>query len=322
MDERRERIGQHAAEHQPAWAVKALGPAPGDPGERERWQTRASAVGAYRELFSYDDDRQPIGPEPVADHPDKRALWHGAWRALGPADGTDLRDRADGSLWLIRDQYQAETAWAPKHVARELGYVRASAEDARLREIRSQAEAEVARKAGDGDLAARHEQQAERSRLQESAYRTQENILTGLMDDRRAWEAATEPQRRLAVAADTELRRRNPDMRIEPLRSAEPDQVTGEQRAELDVLPEEQLEYQPPAWVRELAEARKAFSEKIAERQSVMEPHEDPDYEDIGQAVPSWEQADRDAVLQPPKPPIPPSGRLAEREADAGDREL
>jgi hypothetical protein len=32
--------------------------------------------------------------------------------------------------------------------------------------------------------------------------------------------------------------------------------------------------------LRELAGARKAFSEKIAERQSVMEPHEDPDYED------------------------------------------
>ena len=96
------------------------------------------------------------------------------------------------------------------------------------------------------------------------------------MDDRRAWEAATEPQRRLAVAADAELRRRNPEMRIEPLRSAEPEEVTGEQRAELDVLPEEQDDYQPPGWVRELAEARKAFSEKIAERQSHMEPHEDP----------------------------------------------
>jgi hypothetical protein len=123
------------------------------------------------------------------------------------------------------------------------------------------------------------------------------------------------------VAADAELRRRNPEMRIEPLRSAEPEQVTEEQRAELDALPEEH-EYQPPTWVRELAEARKAFSEKIAERQSVREPHEDPDYEDIGQAFPSWEQGDRDAVLQPPKPPIRPSERLAEREAEAGEREL
>jgi hypothetical protein len=321
MDERRERIGQHNAEHQPAWAVKALGPVPDDPGERDRWQQRASAVGAYRELFGYDDERQPIGPEPIADHPDKRALWHEAWRALGPADGMDLRDRADGSLWLIRDQYQAETAWAPKNVSRELGHLRASAEDARLQMIRSQAEVEAARKAGDGELAARHEQRAERGRSQESAYRMQENILAGLMDDRRAWEAATEPQRRLAVVADTELRRRYPDMRIETLRSAESAEVTDEQRAELDALPGEQEEYQPPAWVQELAEARKAFSEKIAERQTVMQPDEDPDYEDLGPAFPSWEHDDRDAVLQPPKPPIPPSGRLAEREAEAGERE-
>jgi hypothetical protein len=57
--------------------------------------------------------------------------------------------------------------------------------------------------------------------------------------------------------------------------------------------------------------ARRAFSEKIAERQSFMEPHEDPDYEDVGQAFPSWEPDDRDAVLQPPKPPIPPGHFLA-----------
>ena len=53
-----------------------------------------------------------------------------------------------------------------------------------------------------------------------------------------------------------------------------------------------------------------------------MEPHQDPDDEDVGPAFPSWQQEDRDAVLQPPKPPIPPSGRLAEREAEAGEREL
>jgi hypothetical protein len=295
---------------------------PGDPGECDRWRERASSVGAYRELFGYDDERQAIGPEPIADHPDKRAVWHQAWRALGPAGETDLRDRADGSLWLIRDQYQAETAWAPKHVGRELGYVRASAEDARLQVIRSEAEADVARKAADRELAGRHEQQAEGSRLQESAYRTQENILAGLMDDRRDWEAATEPQRRLAVAADAELRRRYPEMRIEPLRSAEPNEVTDGQRAELDVLPEEQPDYQSPGWVRELAETRKAFSEKIAERQSRMEPHEDPDWEDLGPAFPAWQPPDRDAVLQPPKPPIPPSEHLAEREAEAGGREF
>lgn len=49
--------------------------------------------------------------------------------------------------------------------------------------------------------------------------------------------------------------------------------------------------------MRELAEARKAFGEKIAERQSVTQPHEDPDYSDIGLAFPSWQPEDRDAVL-------------------------
>jgi hypothetical protein len=107
-------------------------------------------------------------------------------------------------------------------------------------------------------------------------------------------------------------------MRIEPLRSAEPEEVTDEQRAELDIVPEEQQQYQPPPWVRELAEARKAFSEKIAERQNVIQPHEDPDHEDLGPAFPPWQKEDREAVLQPPKPPIPPSERLAEREAEAG----
>jgi hypothetical protein len=322
MEERRERIGAHAAEASAPWAVNALGPVPDDPGERVLWREGASAVGAYRELFGYDDERQPIGPEPVADHPDKRALWHDAWRALGPVGDADLRDRADGSLWLIRDQYQTETAWAPKHVGRELGYVRAGAEDARLHAVRADAEAEVARKRGNDEVAARHEQQAEQSRSQESAYRAQESILAGLMDDRRAWEAATEPQRRLAVAADAELRRRHPEIRIEPLRWAEPEEITDRQRADLDVMPGADHEYQPPTWLRELAGARTAFSEKIAERQSLTTPHEDPDYEDIGPAFPSWERDDRQAVLQPPKPPIPPSERLVERQAEAREREL
>ena len=65
--------------------------------------------------------------------------------------------------------------------------------------------------------------------------------------------------------------------------------------------------------MRELAKTQKAFSEKIAERQSRMEPHEDPDYEDLGPAFPAWSGAVRDAILQPPKPQIQPSVRILER---------
>jgi hypothetical protein len=65
------------------------------------------------------------------------------------------------------------------------------------------------------------------------AYRKREEIFAGVMDDRAAWEQATAQQRRLAVAADAELRRRHPDQRFEPLRSAEPEPVTTAEREEL-----------------------------------------------------------------------------------------
>ena len=46
-----------------------------------------------------------------------------------------------------------------------------------------------------------------------------------------------------------------------------------------------------------------------------MIPAEDPDYEDLGPAFPSWTGPDRDAILQPPKPQIEPSPRILERAA-------
>src|ERR1022692_3512157 len=44
MDARKERIGEHAAEYAPGWAVRALGPVPDDPLDRLEWQRRASAA--------------------------------------------------------------------------------------------------------------------------------------------------------------------------------------------------------------------------------------------------------------------------------------
>src|SRR5205823_5027778 len=49
MDERKDRIGEHAAEYALPFAVNALGPVPDHPLERLDWQRRASAIGAYRE---------------------------------------------------------------------------------------------------------------------------------------------------------------------------------------------------------------------------------------------------------------------------------
>ena len=73
MDARTDRIGEHAAEHPPPWALAALGPAPADPPARPDWQRRAAAIGAWRELSGYAHPADPIGPEPATATPDARA---------------------------------------------------------------------------------------------------------------------------------------------------------------------------------------------------------------------------------------------------------
>jgi hypothetical protein len=96
MDARKDRIGEHAAGHPPAWATAVLGPVPAHPLDRLSWQQRAAAIGAWRELSGYDHPGDPIGPEPVAVAPDARAAWYQALAALGPADGPDVRGKPDG----------------------------------------------------------------------------------------------------------------------------------------------------------------------------------------------------------------------------------
>ena len=219
MDDRKQRIGQHTAQHPPPWAIKALGPVPADPAARQEWQNKAASIGAYRETYGYDHPDDPIGPEPTRDAPDQRAAWHEAFLALGPADGPDVRAMPDGRLWLIRDTYAAETAWAPRHVGKELRLARLGAANADRDAIRAGAEADAARKTGDHERAARHEVLAASYRAMNDRYRQQETTFATTMEDRLEWEHATEHSRHLAVAADAELRRRHPDQRIEPLRS-------------------------------------------------------------------------------------------------------
>jgi len=64
MDARKDRIGEHAADHSLPLATAALGPVPGHPLDRLEWQKQAAAIGAWRELSGYDHPADPIGPEP------------------------------------------------------------------------------------------------------------------------------------------------------------------------------------------------------------------------------------------------------------------
>ena len=107
------------------------------------------------------------------------------------------------------------------------------------------------------------------------------------MADRADWETATRAQRQLAVAADTELRRRHPGQHFAPLRSAEPQPATDAQRDELNLTPD-----QPPGetdqWIKDLAAGHRTFADRLADRESQMIRSEDPDYGDLGPAFPAW----------------------------------
>jgi len=241
MDARKARIGEHAAEQAPAWAITALGPVPGHPRDRLEWQKRAASIGAWRELSGHSDPADPIGPEPAAAAPDARAAWHRALAALGPADGPDVRGMPDGRLLHLRDTYPVETAWAPPHVGDELRQVRAAAWDARLAGLRAAADARAAAQHGDHDHAAAKHRLAASYQALEQAYRQRETVFATVMADRADWEGATRVQRHLAIAADAELRRRHPGQYFSPLRSAEPEPATQSQPDELTLTPD-----QPP----------------------------------------------------------------------------
>jgi hypothetical protein len=116
MDDRTRRLGQHTAQAAPAWAITALDPVPADPAARQDWENKAAPIAAYREMYGYHHPSDPIGPEPSHQAPDQRAAWHQAFLALGPA----ARPMPDGRLWLLRDTYATQNAWAPRHVGKEL----------------------------------------------------------------------------------------------------------------------------------------------------------------------------------------------------------
>ena len=315
MDTRKVRIGEHAVENALPWTVDTLGLVPDHPLDRLEWQRRASSIGAYRELSGYDHPTEPIGPEPAAGDPDKRAAWHEAFAALGPVNGPDVRDMPDGTLLHLRDTYPIETAWAPQWVGDELRQVRLGAQEARLAAIRAEAETKAAADRGDEQGAARQQVLATSYQAMHDAYRERETVFAATMADRADWDQATRQQRQLAVAADTELRRRHPDQRFASLRSAEPQPATQDQRDELTMSVGKEPK-EMGQWFKDLATEQDTFADRLAERQSIRIPSEDPDYADLGQAFPPWSGRGKDAILQPPKPEIRPSLRVLERATD------
>lgn len=318
MDGRVDRLGPFVAEQRPAWATEALGAVPEDPEERKAWEAKAGRVEAYRERF-WDHPAEPIGPEPRMATPEKRAAWHAAAQALGrPAGDLDLRDRDTGSLWLIRDSYETETAWAPKFVGPELRTARLGAAAEEESRARSMIEARAAEGRGDTQRAERMRTAAKSAETLRDWYAHQVTVLEQEHANYGAWSHHTEGSRRMAVAADAELRRRDPHLKLDALRSAEGQPFTDYEREQLRVRERERVPEQPTV-IRAMAESHPAFADKLAERESVRVPDADPEYGDHGPAWPKAAPHERDAVRQPRVPHMSPApGTSRDKGLEAG----
>jgi hypothetical protein len=316
MDDRTRRLGEHMAEARPGWAERALGPVPDDPARQQAWQDRAAKVASYREMFGYSDPDEPIGPEPV-NSPEARQHWHAAFAAMRPADGQDLRGLSDGQLLMRRGSYERETAWAPQWVADQLRQVRTGADTAEREAVLSSARAEAARKQEKHDQAQLHDTLAGSYHAMAGRYRDLEGHFARTMEARKAWEETTRQQRHDALAAHDEYMRRHPDSDLQPLRSAEPEQLTEDQDKQLHKPAED---YETPSWLADMTERTRAANDELADRRSMEMPHEE-DHEWQGkQAWPDSPGLHRDAILQPPPPQIQPAAEVAERAAER-DRE-
>jgi hypothetical protein len=352
MDDRQRRIGEYAAQERPLWATQALGQVPNDPAERAQWERNAGQLGAYREITGWDHPAEAIGPEPSRGNPETWVEWHSAFGVMAQVEGIDVRHLTDGQLFARRRAYEAETSWAPKHVAEELRAARKQEQFSKVEVTRHTHEAASAARQGRREQGALH-QQAARSwtALGQRATLVREQ-LGEAHDTRRQWEAMTEPTRRLARAADIELKRRGVLGRDDVLRSAEPGGFTypgREQIAEVWVQPrldgsadlprepeqepltmaereERALEVlgltlsydQPelPLQVTEIAEYNSKRQAEIDERRTMHIPAEEPDEMDLGEAWNVLAGRRRDAVIQPPKPPIPAADAVLERAAE------
>ena len=321
MDARKDRIGEHAAEPRPALGRRRPRPGPRPPADRLDWQQRAASIGAYRELSGYDHPADPIGPEPAAAAPDPRAAWHEALAALGPLDGPDVRGMPDGQLLHLRDTYPVETAWAPHTSA--TSSARSAPPPATPtwppcaptpKPSPPGRAATTTRPPATHALAASYQAlqrrlPAARDRLRRRHGRPRRlgaRHPRPAPPGRRRRRRTPPPPPRPALPAAALRRTRARHRR--PARRAHPD-------------PGPAIPARSSQWIKDLAAGHRTFADKLADRQSLAIPSEDPDYGDLGQAFPAWTapaRADPPAA-QTRDPAVP---RVLERVLDRdADRE-
>lgn len=141
-------------------------------------------------------------------------------------------------------------------------------------------------------------------------------MLARAQQIRQEWESVTESTRRIAIAADTELRRRHPGMRIEPLspHSAESRSARQPQADRLTYLglTLETAEAEIPAALYRVGKDAAIAQHQIDNMRNLRLPAWEPDEVSPDPAWPEQPRQQRDAVLQPPQHEMTPSSRLGQ----------
>ena len=349
MDDRQRRLGEHAAEHPPAWA-HGLGPVPEHPLDRAAWELRAGRIAAYREMWGYTHPTEPIGARPGQHSPEARTSWQAAAEALGRQPG-DLTAHSDGQLWAWRSAFAREMEWAPPYKGEELAMVRGEIRRAQIDADRARRDVQAA----DTDEA--RQRLSQRAGMYAQWEQMTHDVAARLAEAQAgydAWEQTTGPTRDRAVAADAELRRRYPDARIEPLRAqpqpqheADPANAAAEPAPTPPQRPAPSAEHQTTgnqdepnpdrqaSRMNELAEQLRQISARLDEADmrkaqqarekaaEITSLHRDPSDPDSAPSA-AW-QADfltrtRETVRHEPLPRVPHAPAI-EAEAGINDRE-
>ena len=315
MDARKDRIGEHAADNALPWAVSALGPVPDHPVDRLEWQQRAASIGAYRELSGYAHPADPIGPEPAAAPRTCGPPGTRPWRRSAPSTGPTSAACPTGRCCTCATPTPSKPAghrsgparncarsgsappkpaWPPSAPPPKPTPPTATASTKQppsSRPWRPATRPCTTPTRTRGRLRRRHGRPA--------AVGDRPPASSG------SWPSPPTPNCAAGTPASSSRRCAPPN----------PSPPRKQQRDELTLTAGEEIP-QLGQWIADLAAQHRAFAGKLAERQSLLIPAEDPDYEDLGPAFPAWTGPDRDAILQPPKPQIQPSPRILERAAD------
>ena len=312
-DERATQLGEQAVAERPVWSLHALGEPPPDPVARQDWVDRASRIAAWRELASYKDPVQPVGPAPAAGATELRAAWRGAADAAGMSpEDQGIRETAE--MQLVDQARQAERVkgFAPPDVAQEL-------RDTEL--VKGDAVAEAQR----AEAAARNAAGAEAAEARELA-----SIHKQVADEllvRAAWLSEQDEHRREWHATNAEKIARGAQARAELERRQEAGELVGpwdiaDAYLKADLEPEAQdktdadnarwLEAQLAAMDAEAAGAQPQVAEPISD-EKWLEEQLAMDREEAAAATGAEAKAEA-----PAEPGAQPAAEVETRPAEAG----